>query len=102
MSLKCSHLGCSIVWDEKVNEFICPCHSSKFDITGDVTSKLYDSHTIWKLTTTQNIYSGVFLTLGVDNIFNTLEIENVMNLNPGRRFFVGLRLNIHKLNFNNN
>ena len=36
MSLKCSHLGCSIVWDEKANEFICPCHSSKFDITGDV------------------------------------------------------------------
>ena len=39
MSLKCSHLGCSILWDEKVNEFICPCHSSKFSITGDVINK---------------------------------------------------------------
>lgn len=36
MSLKCSHLGCSILWDEKLNEFVCPCHSSKFSITGDV------------------------------------------------------------------
>jgi len=38
MSLKCSHLGCAIIWDEKINEFICPCHSSKFDITGKVKS----------------------------------------------------------------
>lgn len=36
ISLKCSHLGCSVVWDEKINEFICPCHSSKFSIDGDV------------------------------------------------------------------
>jgi len=36
MSLKCSHLGCSIIWDEKIKEFVCPCHSSKFSIAGDV------------------------------------------------------------------
>jgi cytochrome b6-f complex iron-sulfur subunit len=36
MSLKCSHLGCSIIWEEKINEFVCPCHSSKFSIAGDV------------------------------------------------------------------
>jgi outer membrane receptor for ferrienterochelin and colicins len=72
------------------------------DFTGEVTSKLYDAHTIWKLTTTHKIYSGVTFTLGVDNIFNSYEIENVMNLNPGRRYFVGLRLNIHELNFNRN
>ena len=36
MSLKCSHLGCSIIWDENKNEFVCPCHSSKFTVTGDV------------------------------------------------------------------
>ncbi|MCB9250618.1 MAG: Rieske (2Fe-2S) protein [Ignavibacteriales bacterium] len=36
MSIKCSHLGCSIMWDEKKNEFICPCHSSKFSLTGEV------------------------------------------------------------------
>ena len=37
MSIKCSHLGCSIMWDEKENEFVCPCHSSKFTLTGEVT-----------------------------------------------------------------
>jgi cytochrome b6-f complex iron-sulfur subunit len=36
MSIKCSHLGCSIMWDEKKNEFICPCHSSKFSLSGEV------------------------------------------------------------------
>lgn len=70
------------------------------DITGDVTSELFKAHTIWKLTTTHKIFSGLFLTLGVDNLFNTLELENIMNLNPGRRFFTGLRIDIHKLNIN--
>ena len=36
ISLKCTHLGCSIIWDEKQNQFLCPCHSSKFSILGDV------------------------------------------------------------------
>lgn len=36
MSIICSHLGCSIMWDEKKNLFICPCHSSKFSLGGDV------------------------------------------------------------------
>jgi len=68
------------------------------DITGDVNSKLYEAHTIWNLTTVQKIYSGIFLTLGVNNIFDTLEYENIMNLNPGRTYFAGLRINIHQLN----
>jgi len=36
LSLKCSHLGCSIIWDEKENEFVCPCHSSRFSTIGEV------------------------------------------------------------------
>lgn len=36
MSIKCTHLGCSILWDEKENEFFCPCHSSKFELNGNV------------------------------------------------------------------
>ncbi len=36
VSLKCSHLGCSIAWNDNENKFICPCHSSSFDINGDV------------------------------------------------------------------
>ena len=38
VSIKCSHLGCSIIWQEKESEFICPCHSSKFNLMGEVIS----------------------------------------------------------------
>jgi nitrite reductase/ring-hydroxylating ferredoxin subunit len=36
LSLRCTHLGCSINWEEDKQRFICPCHSSAFDISGEV------------------------------------------------------------------
>jgi cytochrome b6-f complex iron-sulfur subunit len=36
LSLRCTHLGCSVSWEENRNRFICPCHSSSFDISGEV------------------------------------------------------------------
>jgi cytochrome b6-f complex iron-sulfur subunit len=36
LSLRCTHLGCSVSWEEDKHRFICPCHSSAFDITGEV------------------------------------------------------------------
>lgn len=36
MSLRCTHLGCSVIWDENNKQFNCPCHSSAFDIYGNV------------------------------------------------------------------
>ena len=36
VSLKCSHLGCSVLWKEDKREFICPCHASSFDLVGKV------------------------------------------------------------------
>jgi cytochrome b6-f complex iron-sulfur subunit len=36
LSRKCTHLGCTVPWDEKINRFACPCHGSSFDITGKV------------------------------------------------------------------
>jgi cytochrome b6-f complex iron-sulfur subunit len=36
ISLRCTHLGCSISWEENRKRFICPCHSSAFDISGEV------------------------------------------------------------------
>jgi cytochrome b6-f complex iron-sulfur subunit len=36
LSLKCSHLACSVNWDAVEGKFICPCHASQFDITGNV------------------------------------------------------------------
>jgi cytochrome b6-f complex iron-sulfur subunit len=36
MSRTCTHLSCSVPWVAGENKFICPCHSSAFDIKGDV------------------------------------------------------------------
>ena len=36
LSSKCTHLGCTLPWVEKENKFVCPCHASAFDITGNV------------------------------------------------------------------
>jgi cytochrome b6-f complex iron-sulfur subunit len=36
LSIRCTHLGCSISWEESKKRFICPCHSSAFDIGGEV------------------------------------------------------------------
>ncbi len=35
LSRTCTHLGCSVPWDEEKNKFICPCHGSTFDLTGE-------------------------------------------------------------------
>jgi cytochrome b6-f complex iron-sulfur subunit len=36
LSLRCTHLGCSITWEQDKNRFICPCHASAFEINGNV------------------------------------------------------------------
>jgi cytochrome b6-f complex iron-sulfur subunit len=36
VSCKCTHLGCTVPWVEKERKFLCPCHASAFDITGNV------------------------------------------------------------------
>ncbi|MEN8039945.1 MAG: Rieske 2Fe-2S domain-containing protein [Actinomycetota bacterium] len=33
---RCTHLGCTVPWDQAAGQFICPCHNSQFDDTGDV------------------------------------------------------------------
>lgn len=38
LSLRCTHLGCSVNWEDKKKIFICPCHSSSYKINGDVLS----------------------------------------------------------------
>jgi Rieske Fe-S protein len=37
MSLKCPHLGCTVRWDPEMQDFVCPCHGSRFDDRGAVT-----------------------------------------------------------------
>jgi cytochrome b6-f complex iron-sulfur subunit len=36
LSCKCTHLGCTVPWIEKEKKFLCPCHASAYDITGNV------------------------------------------------------------------
>ncbi len=36
ISRACTHLGCTVPWNDKEAKFICPCHASTFDITGAV------------------------------------------------------------------
>ena len=36
LSRRCTHLGCTVPWVEDEKRFVCPCHSSAFDINGDV------------------------------------------------------------------
>jgi len=38
MSRTCTHLSCTVPWVSKENKFICPCHSSEFDIRGEVAN----------------------------------------------------------------
>ena len=36
LSRTCTHLGCSVPWDEEKNQFVCPCHGSTFSMSGEV------------------------------------------------------------------
>ena len=38
LSRECTHLGCTVPWIASEGRFVCPCHASSFDITGDVLS----------------------------------------------------------------
>lgn len=38
LSRKCTHLGCTVPWVEGEKRFVCPCHASVFDITGQVVN----------------------------------------------------------------
>ena len=33
----CTHAGCAVEWNAEQTQFICPCHNSKFDVSGAVT-----------------------------------------------------------------
>ena len=34
---RCTHLGCSVPWEEDEDQFHCPCHGSLYDKLGKVT-----------------------------------------------------------------
>ncbi|BAY33810.1 Rieske [2Fe-2S] domain-containing protein [Nostoc carneum NIES-2107] len=32
----CTHMGCTVEWNQEKNHFICPCHGSQYDALGKV------------------------------------------------------------------
>ena len=36
LSRQCTHLGCTVPWVAEERRFLCPCHSSSFDIRGEI------------------------------------------------------------------
>ncbi len=38
LSRECTHLGCTVPWVADERRFVCPCHSSSYDVHGDVMS----------------------------------------------------------------
>lgn len=36
LSLKCTHLGCTVKVDEATGDLACPCHGSRFSLAGEV------------------------------------------------------------------
>ena len=37
-SLACTHMGCTVRWDEEQRLYLCPCHKGIFDASGEVVS----------------------------------------------------------------
>jgi menaquinol-cytochrome c reductase iron-sulfur subunit len=35
---QCTHLGCAYHWEQDGNHFLCPCHTSVFDVDGKVVA----------------------------------------------------------------
>ncbi len=38
LSNRCTHLSCSVNWDEGRKEYVCPCHDAQFDMEGNVNA----------------------------------------------------------------
>ncbi len=38
LSLRCTHLGCTVALDRAAGELVCPCHGSRFALDGAVVA----------------------------------------------------------------
>lgn len=52
LAVNCSHLGCSVAFNQNAGTFDCPCHGSRFHLDGNVLhgpAQYPLSHLTWKL-----------------------------------------------------
>jgi len=54
---------------------------------GEIEKDTYKPYWNWRLTAMQTFYNNFSLTLGVDNIFDYTDTQDLSTLTPGRRFF---------------
>ncbi len=38
LNSRCTHLGCTVNWNDEAEGFLCPCHDALFDINGEVVN----------------------------------------------------------------
>jgi outer membrane receptor for ferrienterochelin and colicins len=70
-------------------------------VTAERTVEIIPRHTIWRLVMSQQFIPGINIKFGIDNIFNFSEKEYFIGINPGRRFFTGINIDIHKIKLTN-
>lgn len=58
----------------------------------------YPAYSLWRTTLVQNFYSNsVALSLGITNVFDYRNNTDLINIDPGRRFFCMITISIDKL-----
>ena len=67
------------------------------DATFTFFNDTYPAYSLWKLSLCQEFFqTSVRLSLGVDNIFDYRNSTDLINVNPGRRFFVAANISCDK------
>lgn len=66
-------------------------------ITNLFTYKTYPAHSMWNLSINQNFNSAINLTFGINNLLDLQPRDELININPGRQYFVSLKMKLEKL-----